>query len=121
VCGNEQAMHIIKRIPFDEKAPTIKHVDEWCAIAKTYFKDKEFRFDILIMGNNSIFSLNEDLFPIEDTNKFQAIGSGRDLAIGALYALKETKILPSEKVRIAVEAARAYNSYVGGTIHTAII
>ena len=61
-----------------------------------------------------IFVIADDYSVVRLPNNFAAIGHGRFLAHGALFALKESPLPLEERCRIALEAAAAYDNTVRG-------
>ena len=59
-----------------------------------------------------IFIIWSDYQVLEERNNYTAIGSGRDLALGAFYALRKEEMLAKDRVRMALEAAEKFNNAV---------
>lgn len=59
-----------------------------------------------------LYHVQEDLAIIESTGPFSAIGSGGDLALGAMHVLYGTKKKAGDKIARALTAAAAFNASV---------
>lgn len=57
-----------------------------------------------------LFQVEEDFQVGESSQPFAAIGSGAEIALGALYATHRQKIAPTLRVQKALEAAEQYNA-----------
>jgi ATP-dependent protease HslVU (ClpYQ) peptidase subunit len=66
----------------------------------------------LIGYNGVIYTVEEDYQMYQCTESWAAVGSGSDLALGAMYALRNVSMTPEEKIRVALEAAASYNATV---------
>lgn len=61
-----------------------------------------------------LFHIESDLQVGESQHPFDASGSGGDLALGAMWALRNQKMVPEKKLKLALEAAANFNSGVRG-------
>lgn len=82
--------------------------------------DKPHEAQLLIALDGSIFSIHGELEYVEYNAGYAAIGSGRDLALGALYYMSKYSpaLHPLTKIREAIEAASKFDYGVGGDIRT---
>lgn len=69
----------------------------------------------LVAVEHRIFIVQDDFSVLEPTCGFASVGSGSEIALGALYANKDTAI---NRAKLAVEAASMFTPSVGGAIHT---
>ena len=67
----------------------------------------------LIARGSKLFVVESD-FQVMPRNNYAAVGCGLYAAVGALYALSHTDIVPKAKVTIALCAAEAHTSNVRG-------
>ena len=74
------------------------------------FEEHDAQFLLGYRGN--IYYVEDDYQVYRTNEPWAAVGSGSDLALGALYALKGSKCTPEEKIQIALEAAESYNAGV---------
>ena len=71
------------------------------------------KFDVLIANPHGIFGVGAHR-TVQEYRKFYAIGTGTDLALGAMYAAYDRPGLSAEKVaRLAVEAAAEFDDSTG--------
>lgn len=82
-------------------------------------KDKEREespglFLVAIAGR--LFRISMDYSVIETAQGFDAIGSGNEVALGALYATKDLSVPPERRLMEALEAASHYIFGVGGPL-----
>jgi ATP-dependent HslUV protease subunit HslV len=71
------------------------------------------KFDALIANPHGIFGVGAHR-AVQEYRKFYAIGSGTDLALGAMYAAYDNPRLSAEQVaRLAVEAAAEFDDATG--------
>lgn len=88
-------------------------VNEQCGDKDSPFGDLDASF--LIVNSAGIFHVASDM-STSHFEKFFAIGSGADYALGVLYALYDDKIDAATMARRAVDAAIFFNVYCGGAI-----
>jgi ATP-dependent HslUV protease, peptidase subunit HslV len=71
------------------------------------------KFDVLIANPKGIFGVGAHR-TVQEYRKFYAIGSGTDLALGAMYAAYDNPRLSAEQVaRLAIEAAAEFDDATG--------
>lgn len=71
------------------------------------------KFDVLIANPHGIFGVGAHR-TVQEYRKFYAIGSGTDLALGAMYAAYDDRRLSAERVaRLAIEAAAEFDDATG--------
>lgn len=71
------------------------------------------KFDVLIANPHGIFGIGAHR-TVQEYRKFYAIGSGTDLALGAMYSSYDNGRLSAEQVaRLAVEAAAEFDDATG--------
>ena len=71
------------------------------------------KFDVLIANPHGIFGVGAHR-TVQEYRKFYAIGSGTDLALGAMYATYDNSRLSAEQVaRLAIEAAAEFDDSTG--------
>ena len=76
-------------------------------------EEREASGQLLVGYKGSLYEIYEDYQVGLSAEVFSSIGCGSELAIGAMHALeKMPKILPEEKLRIALEAAARFNGGV---------
>jgi ATP-dependent protease HslVU (ClpYQ) peptidase subunit len=61
-----------------------------------------------------LFRVDADYQVGEAAAGFDAVGSGHELALGALYATARTRLTPRNRLQIALEAAEQFNGDVAG-------
>lgn len=75
--------------------------------------EKETSGQLLVAYMGELYEIGEDFQVGMTLDKYNAIGAGMELAIGALYALESnTSLTPTERITIALEAAAKYNTSV---------
>ena len=66
-----------------------------------------------IVGYKSkLYVIEADFQVLQPVNNYVAIGTGAHIALGAMYATKDSRLKPEERVRIALEAAVEYSAGV---------
>jgi len=71
------------------------------------------KFDVLIANPHGIFGVGAHR-TVQEYRKFYAIGTGTDLALGALYAAYDSPRLSAEQLaRLAIEAAAEFDDATG--------
>ena len=68
----------------------------------------------LVGVRGELFTIMEDYQVGQSADGFDAVGSGTDLALGALYATREGPFRPRQRVRMALAAAERFNAGVRG-------
>jgi ATP-dependent protease HslVU (ClpYQ) peptidase subunit len=80
-------------------------------------KKNQMDCNILIGYGNQIYKVDAD-FQIEIADdEYAAIGDGGDIALGALYALKDSAFTPEEKAQKALEASARYCTTVSAPFY----
>lgn len=79
------------------------------ANAKEEFKESESAFLVGFKGR--LFCVKCKYGVEEPTCGYEALGSGGEVALGVLWATRETP--PMSRVELALEASAAHNAYVG--------
>lgn len=72
---------------------------------------------ILIGYMGKLYVMEGDFQILQIETSFAAIGSGENVALGAMYALQGAPIEPKKKLSIAIQAASYFVPSVGGPIH----
>lgn len=72
-----------------------------------YSKIEPGSFDLMVGIHKSIFTIADDFSVVETPNRFQAIGSGCDYALGVMYATKAISS-PTQRITLALEAASSF-------------
>jgi len=71
------------------------------------------KFDVLLANPHGIFGVGAHR-TVQEYRKFYAIGSGTDLALGAMFAAYDSPRLSAEQVaRLAIEAAAEFDDATG--------
>jgi ATP-dependent HslUV protease, peptidase subunit HslV len=71
------------------------------------------KFDVLLANPHGIFGVGAHR-TVQEYRRFYAIGSGTDLALGAMYAAYDNARLSAEQVaRLAIEAAAEFDDATG--------
>jgi ATP-dependent protease HslVU (ClpYQ) peptidase subunit len=73
--------------------------------------------DFLVGISGRLFAVQSDFSVLEPAVGYTAIGSGQEFALGALHALETTDYNAKQVAQLAVAAASAFSTTVGGTIH----
>lgn len=70
-----------------------------------------------------LFVVYSDFQVAEFRERFTAIGSGEEYALGALYALDSSRseLSPEARLQLAISAAIKFNAYVGPPIKTVVV
>lgn len=72
-----------------------------------YNKIESGSFDIMVGIHKSIFVISDDFSVVETPNRYQAIGSGSDYALGVMYATKSI-FNPTQRITLALEASSSF-------------
>lgn len=88
-------------------------VNDQCQETDSPFGDLDSSF--LVVSESSIFHISPNI-SITEFNKYHAIGSGSDYAIGAVYSVYDSEKTAAEIVRTGVKAAIEHDIYCGGDI-----
>lgn len=71
----------------------------------------------LLGYHGSVYRISDDYSVLLLDRGFDAVGSGQDVAVGAIYALEASGLVaPEETLRIAIQAASKAINSVGGPI-----
>lgn len=75
-------------------------------------------FSMLLGYRGRLFVVYDDFQVFESVLSYQAIGSGRAYALGALMVLQYcTALTPAERVQTALTVAAGFNPYCAGPFH----
>lgn len=100
--------------PFLEATPDHESVYKWLTSLRGNIEFKDV-FNFMIVGNGKMFVAGSDYFIIEQ-KEYCAIGDGREVAMGALYATQLLDMDVETRIRLAFEATQKYNNTVGGEL-----
>lgn len=65
---------------------------------------------VFLLGfKDRLYKIQEDYSVLETDDEYDACGSGEDFALGALSAIKDLKLNPKERMRIALNAASKFS------------
>jgi ATP-dependent protease HslVU (ClpYQ) peptidase subunit len=119
--GRMRFSQMMRHRPFNirDKAISKDDVVEWVFNMRDNIPT-DFKYQCLVVGNNSIYYFNDDISVTELEEKFFAIGSGAKYAMGVLEAI-DAETSPLEKVRKAIAVAIKRDISCGGQIHTQIV
>jgi ATP-dependent protease HslVU (ClpYQ) peptidase subunit len=76
--------------------------------------DREEGGTFLVGVAGQLFTVHEDYQVAKAADSFAAVGSGEEIALGALYATAHTKLSPRRRVNVALRAAERFSSGVRG-------
>jgi ATP-dependent protease HslVU (ClpYQ) peptidase subunit len=76
--------------------------------------DREEGGTFLVGVAGRLFAVHEDYQVAEAADGYAAVGSGEQVALGALYATAGTEMDPGERVLVALRAAERFNAGVRG-------
>lgn len=68
--------------------------------------------EFLVACQGRLFNIASDYQVEESASGYNAVGTGDDLALGALYATRDGDLLPEKRVAVALEAAAYHNAFV---------
>jgi ATP-dependent protease HslVU (ClpYQ) peptidase subunit len=68
-----------------------------------------------------LFTVQSDYSVLEPEEGYTAIGSGQEIALGALFAYEDCNVEERDTALGAVSAASKFSTTVGGTVHTVCI
>lgn len=88
-------------------------INDQCDEADSPFGDLDASF--LIANKKGIFYVSSNM-SVTEFNKFHAIGSGTDYALGAMYSIYNMKYAAEKIAKIGIAAAIEHNVYCGGEI-----
>lgn len=72
----------------------------------------------LVGWRGTLYVIESDFQVGRSVDGFNAVGSGQDLALGALHATRQPKDMPAaERVSMALDAAATYNAAVAEPFH----
>ena len=78
-------------------------------------KNVETGGEFVVIYKDTIYLIEEDFQVGVSSNNYVAIGSGMDLALGALYVLDHSD--PQKVIKEALKAAAEFNAYVAAPFH----
>jgi ATP-dependent protease HslVU (ClpYQ) peptidase subunit len=68
---------------------------------------------IFLLGyKDRLYKIESDFQVGESFNNYQACGCGEDFALGSLYATEDSKLSPTERIRLALQAASKFSAGV---------
>lgn len=107
--------------PYDYDTPSRDTIAAWILdiISKNEIKEND-GFSFIVAGNGKAFVATNNGFVLE-IDKYEAIGSGRDLAMGALTISEQMNLQPEERLHRVVQAVMTYDINVGGLIEINMI
>jgi ATP-dependent protease HslVU (ClpYQ) peptidase subunit len=76
--------------------------------------DAEKGGTFLVGYRGLLYEIQSDYQVARPLDPFAAVGSGDDVALGALYATEGSNLTPGERVELALRAAERFDSYVRG-------
>lgn len=77
--------------------------------------EKESSTGYFLIGyQRRLFQIGIDYSVMEVADSFQAIGSGHEVALGALHATKDMSLMPQKRIELALQAASHFCAGVGG-------
>jgi ATP-dependent protease HslVU (ClpYQ) peptidase subunit len=81
------------------------------------FDTNDFDFECLIAFDGKIFGIQNNFALSELVNNYNAIGTGRDYALGAMFACDKNPVLSAkDKVTLAIDAASENDIKSGGKV-----
>lgn len=110
------------RYKFDPPKQTVKEEDDVEYMVATFidavrkcfsdngFGDKSTGGTFLVGYKSRLYTINSDFQVGIPADTFDAVGSGSDLALGAMYAAKSLE--PVKRIKLALEAASIFNAGV---------
>ena len=126
--GCTSSFRMIQLLQFKLKLPKIK-VDifeymctSFVDAARKCFKDGGFlevdnQVDtgghFLVGYKSRLFAIGTDFQVAEVVDKYQACGVGESIALGAMYALRKTKLSPKKRIKAALKASAHHSVGVG--------
>jgi ATP-dependent protease HslVU (ClpYQ) peptidase subunit len=76
--------------------------------------DREEGGDFLVGLRGNLYTIYEDYQVAKAADGFAAVGSGAEVALGALFATQGSGLGPRRRVRVALEAAEHFTASVRG-------
>lgn len=84
--------------------------------------EKEENLGYFLVGyQGRLFQISSDYSVMEVTDNFNTIGSGHEVALGALYATKDMSMQPQKRIELALQAASHFCSGVNGPFHVEVL
>lgn len=118
------------RYKFDPPKQTIHQTDMQYMVttfidtARTCFKENGFGDKEATVGgtflvgyHGKLYTINSDFQVGVPADPYDTVGSGSDLALGAMFANAKTKMTPEKRVIQALEAAATFNAGVAGPFY----
>jgi ATP-dependent protease HslVU (ClpYQ) peptidase subunit len=76
------------------------------------------RGQILVGFRGRLFDIDGENYQVEEeVGGYNAIGSGTDLALGAMYATRDRDIPPESRIEVALRAAADHNATIRGPFY----
>lgn len=123
--GGVGNIHVIESVrlafPYDFDTPTRQTVTAWILdiISKNEISKKD-NYSFIIAGDGKAFIARNDALVIE-VDRFEAIGSAREIALGALSISENMNFQPEERLHRVVQTCMMYDIGVGGKIEIELI
>lgn len=92
--------------------PTMKKLLEEHNFGETENEHASADVAFIVGAKGQLFEFQSDYSMISVAQPFHAIGSGRDIAIGALNVLNKTKKTPENILKEALASAEKFNAFV---------
>jgi len=105
-------------------------VREFVEAARKAFKDygfaeeennKETAGEFLVGYGGHLFHVGSDYQVNETIDGMDACGSSEEVALGALYATRESRLIPFQRINIALEAAAHFSKSVRAPFHVEML
>lgn len=122
VCPTREPGQEVERYlsgPFVDALHTAHAATGWLKAADGHVERLPDGAALLIGYDGRLFTMYEDFSWCENSLRYEAVGSGRAFALGALtalFALDGIKLLPEEALYYALRAARQHDQTVGGDL-----
>lgn len=72
---------------------------------------------VLLGFRGRLYCIEEDFQVYRTSDRWASVGSGSDLALGSMYSTAHMGMKPRDRIRLALNAAEAYNSQVRRPFH----
>ena len=105
--------------PFYDELPTLEGISAWLKPLTDEFRSFT-EWEFIFCGNGRIFIARWDFLVIE-AKKYEAIGPGREIALGSLFGSDGLSDDPFDRIHRSLSAAMTYDTSVGGSIEIKIV